>query len=134
MKLTPEYIEENIWPSDMYRYYLYENSLMSAISEGYVYIEPTGILEKELDKMRAARGYKPFFAGLPKDQIGLDAWCLDGWYTTILIIEGEVATKIIAYATHSNDDDREPYEIPLDRETGLAVYKKILRGAGDLHK
>jgi len=121
MKLTPKYIEENIWPSDMY-FYLDEGALMKD-----VYIGQTAELEMEFDKLRAARGFKPFFADLPEDQLDLD-----GWYEMMLIIEDKVATKIIAYATNSNDDDTEPYEIPLERETGIAIYKKIMREVGDV--
>ena len=128
MTLSKDYIEMNICVADVYRDDEYtRQSLETAVRDGAIDIEPTGTLEKELDKLRATRGYKPFFADLPKDQLDLD-----GWYNTTLIIEGEAATKIIAYATYSNDDDREPYEIPLDRETGINVYAKILREVGEI--
>lgn len=128
MKLTPEYIEKYILPSYTYSYYLDRGGeLMKAIIEGQVDITQTVEFDREFDKLRAARGFKPFFADLPEDQLDLD-----GWYEMTLIIEDKVATKIIAYATCSNDDDTEPYEIPLERETGIAIYKKIMREVGDV--
>ena len=125
MKLTPEYIEDYIWLSDAYHYYIDKDELMIQAID--VDIMQTVEFDMEFDKLRAARGFKPFFADLPKDQLDLD-----GWYEMMIVIEDKVATKIIAYATNSNDDDDEPYEIPLERETGIAIYKKIMREVGDL--
>lgn len=127
MKITTDYAKKNIWPSAKHPWYLYRGGLMEDIIEGHVNIGMTAELEREFDKMRAARGFKPFFADLPEDQLDPN-----GWYEVMLIIEDKVATKIIAYAMNSNDDDTEPYEIPLERETGKAVYKKILREVGDV--
>lgn len=127
MKLTPEYIEDYIWLSDAYYYYIDKDELMIQAID--VDIMQTVEFDREFDKLRAARGFKPFFADLPKDQLDLD-----GWYEMMIVIEDKVATKIIAYATNSNDDDDEPYEIPLERETGIAIYNKIMREVGDVRE
>lgn len=125
MKITRDYVVTHIWAS--FTYYLDESVLMEDIIEGHVHLGMTGEFEREFDKLRAARGFKPFFADLPEDQLNPD-----GWYDVMLIIEDKVATKIIAYAMNSNDDDTEPYEIPLEREIGIAIYNKMLREAGDV--
>ena len=127
MKITTDYAKKHIWPSAKHPWYLYRGGLMEDIIEGHVNIGMTADLEREFDKMRAARGFKPFFADLPEDQLDPN-----GWYEAMLIIEDKVATKIIAYAMNSNDDDTEPYEIPLERETGIAIYNKMLREVGDV--
>ena len=129
MKITTDYAKKHIWPSAKHPWYLYRGGLMEDIIEGHVNIGMTADLEREFDKMRAARGFKPFFADLPEDQLDPN-----GWYEAMLIIEDKVATKIIAYAMNSNDDDTEPYEIPLEREIGIAIYNKMLREAGDVRE
>lgn len=91
--------------------YSYNNEFLEPREDGSVRVDivPTRELEREFDKQRMERGYKPLFMReLPESELDLD-----GWYEMSVIIREREAVEVIATVENTDDDDSNVYSIPI---------------------
>lgn len=116
MNLTEEYINTNIEFADCYsnEYPEAYNGVLE------LRIEPTGMLEKEMDKVRKAKGLVPFF-----DCSG--EYDADRWYNFDVFCEKDnfVSLTCTIGDCEEDDDGTQGYYLALSEETGDLIYKRV---------
>ena len=122
--MTKEYIDREIFLLDNYW-----NSDLRPAEVIPVFIDDTRMLEQEVDRIRKAKGYLPFFAyDEPHDD--------EAWYDFFVDISADTVVSLYAEVVNSDTDDsyetgHPGYELELTEEQKGYLYERIKSLLGD---
>lgn len=120
MKIDKEYIERNIYLVEEFSYYD-----AYPYKDGFVIgINPTGTFEKKADKIRIAKGYKPFFTYDGE----YDA---DGWYDFWVVLKRNCCEGLHFTVEYADGNEDEDYKLELTEEQLKWLYERICELLGE---